>query len=201
MARPAAHAVIRRAAQSASPDPEAPGDGQTAAFFEAVERAAAALLDPRSQALLRGELEFELARSIGAPHGAARIDTETVSIRGEWDVSAARARVREVVTVLGGSSYDVVRAMTLVSELARNIVLYTPGGRIDFGPSHNPRGLVVRATDEGAGIANLDEVLSGRHRSSTGLGRGLIAAKRLAHRFQIETGPGGTRIEAHVRLG
>jgi serine/threonine-protein kinase RsbT len=58
----------------------------------------------------------------------------------------------------------------------------------------------VRATDQGPGIPNLNEVLSGRYRSKTGLGKGLIGVKRLATRFTIHTDASGTHIEAEVRL-
>jgi len=42
--------------------------------------------------------------------------------------------------------------------------------------------------------------MSGKYRSTTGLGRGLLGVKRLADRFTIKTGKGGTSIEAEVLL-
>ena len=44
------------------------------------------------------------------------------------------------------------------------------------------------------------EVLSGRYRSATGLGRGLLGVKRLADRFNIRTSKSGTHVEAEVNL-
>jgi serine/threonine-protein kinase RsbT len=90
---------------------------------------------------------------------------------------------------------------TVVSELARNIVSYTQGGTIELilTSDGQPR-ILVRATDSGNGIANLDEVLSGRYRSTTGLGRGLLGVKRLADRFNIRTSKSGTQVEAEVNL-
>src|SRR4029453_10975054 len=49
--------------------------------------------------------------------------------------------------------------------------------------------------DSGGGISNLDEVLSGRYRSTTGLGVGLVGARRLMDRFQIDSGGHGTTIQ------
>ncbi|HKY34651.1 MAG TPA: ATP-binding protein [Polyangiaceae bacterium] len=170
------------------------------ALFVALEKQAATLLDRWRGALLHGELEFELASSVSGIMAAAPIVPEAVEVRSEWDVSVARARSRELMTALEANSYEVVRVMTLVSELARNIVLYTPGGRIAFELWHDPRSLVVRATDNGPGIPNLSDVLAGRYRSKTGLGKGLLGVRRLSSRFTIHTDSAGTRIEAEVRL-
>jgi serine/threonine-protein kinase RsbT len=177
------------------------------AFFGTVERCAATFLDRKYQSLLHGELQFELGRLMAETSRLTKSgtgDAQSIAVRpgkaGEWDLSVVRARAREHVTALGGSSFDVVKAMTLASELARNIVLYTPGGRIELAPSDKPRGLCVRAIDEGPGIANVELVLSGKYRSKTGLGRGLLGAKQLCYRFEIETNAHGTRIEAELRF-
>jgi serine/threonine-protein kinase RsbT len=170
-------------------------------LFVALERQAATLLDRTKRAVLRGELEFELASSVSSGVvPVAPTDHEPVQIRTEWDVSVARKRSRELMTALGADSHQVVGVMSLVSELARNIVLYTAGGRIAFEVCRDPRSLVVRASDEGPGIPNLTEVLAGRHRSRTGLGKGLLTVRRLSTRFTIHSGSSGTRIEAEVRL-
>lgn len=170
------------------------------AFFLALEQHASLRLDRRGRALLHGELEFELATAISGVVPIAPSADHSMSIRSEWDVSVARARARELMTALEANSYDVVKAMTLVSELARNIVLYTPGGEIVLTAVHDPKSLIVRARDQGPGIPNLNDVLSGRYRSKTGLGKGLIGVRRLATRFTIHTDTGGTQIEAEVRL-
>jgi serine/threonine-protein kinase RsbT len=170
------------------------------ALFFALEKQAATVLDRWTRALLHGELEFELASCVSGVIAAAPIAPDAVDVQSEWDVSVARARSRELMTALGAKSYEVVKVMTLVSELARNIVLYARGGKISFEPCQSPRSLVVRATDDGPGIPNLPDVLAGRYRSKTGLGKGLLAVKRLSSRFTIHTDSSGTRIEAEVRL-
>jgi serine/threonine-protein kinase RsbT len=188
---------VRRATGTDHGDQEA---RDMSSFFVALEKHAATFLDRRAQALLHGELEFELATSISGVLAAAPIADQSIDIRSEWDVSVARARAREIMTALEAKSYEVVKVMTLVSELARNIVLYTRGGRLVLTPTQSPRSLVVVATDQGPGIPNLDEVLSGRYRSKTGLGKGLLGVKRLATRFMIQTDARGTQVEAEVRL-
>lgn len=195
-----ARTLIQQARRSTGTDGRVLEPADLSAFFIAVEEQAARLLDRRTQSLLHGALEFELSTSISGTLAAAPMVDESLEIRTEWDISVARARAREIMTALGARSYEVVKVMTLVSELARNIVMYTSGGRIVFTPAQSPRSLGVRATDGGPGIPNVAEVLSGNYRSKTGLGKGLVGVKRLATRFTIETNPNGTHIQVEVRL-
>ena len=65
------------------------------------------------------------------------------------------------------------------------------------GPRGGGAGIEIVAHDEGPGIGNLDEILAGRYRSRTGMGLGLVGAKRLMDELTIETGPGkGTTVTA-----
>ena len=52
--------------------------------------------------------------------------------------------------------------------------------------------------DQGPGIANLDEVLSGQYMSATGLGRGLVGVRLLMDEFEIAA-PAGARHARHGR--
>ena len=55
---------------------------------------------------------------------------------------------------------------------------------------------MVRVEDQGPGIPHLDSVLAGTYRSSSGLGIGLLGARRLVERFHIESTPGqGTVVQ------
>ena len=53
---------------------------------------------------------------------------------------------------------------------------------------------MIIAQDQGPGIAQIDVILAGEYRSRTGLGRGILGAKKLADHFDIQTGPSGTTI-------
>ncbi|HUQ02095.1 MAG TPA: ATP-binding protein [Kofleriaceae bacterium] len=144
------------------------------------------------------EVLADLARSFAAEPPAPR----TIPIRAEDDISEARLTARAMCEQLGARQVVVQKIATVVSELARNIYMYTPGGRLELVPDTRDRTsrLTIRALDEGAGIANLEEIMAGRYRSKTGLGAGLRGTKRLVDRFAIDTGPGGTRIEIGVDL-
>jgi serine/threonine-protein kinase RsbT len=102
---------------------------------------------------------------------------------------------------MGAKSFAMHKIMTIVSELARNIVSYARTGVLEFTPLKEQRSrLVIRAVDSGPGIPNLQAVLSGNYQSKTGLGKGLLGTKQLADRFEISTGPTGTVVVVEVRL-
>lgn len=126
---------------------------------------------------------------------------KTIPIRAESDVSIARSEARRLCETLGTTGFTVQKITTIVSELARNIVSYTDGGSIEINPrTDGIRRVQMLASDRGKGIANLEEVLSGSYKSRTGLGRGILGVRKLADRFDIETGERGTRIQVEVRL-
>jgi signal transduction histidine kinase len=123
----------------------------------------------------------------------------TLELRYEHDVVLARQRARQIAEMLGCDPQDQTRLATAVSEIARNAFRYAQGGRVTFDVVH--RGevvpmLMVRVIDDGPGIANLDAVLNGRYQSTTGMGLGLLGARRLTDHFQISSAPGrGTVVE------
>lgn len=134
----------------------------------------------------------------GEPLGS---DHFSIAIRSEADVGAARSEARRLCTRAGADAFTMQKVTTIVSELARNIVLYAQTGTIDIRPTGaNGRRFSITAIDAGPGIPNLDQILSGQYKSKTGLGRGLTGVKRLADRFDVSTGHAGTRVVAEVSL-
>jgi signal transduction histidine kinase len=132
----------------------------------------------------------------GGPEIALEID-----VLSEKDVARARVSVRELCQKLGARPLSLQKIATIVSELARNMVLYAGGGKLLVGSVGGDRKcVVIRAVDEGSGIPDLEAILAGRRVSRTGRGLGLIGTKRLADGFRIHTGPTGTWVEAEVNL-
>lgn len=139
----------------------------------------------------------ELLRLVGEPD---RADTTcAVDISSERDVMVARSEAVQLCTRLGATRFATQRVATVVGELARNIASYTPGGRIEVAHGGNGE-VVVHAKDRGSGIQNIEEILAGRYKSTTGLGLGLVGTKRLAEHFSIQTSPQGTSVEVHLKL-
>ncbi len=124
-----------------------------------------------------------------------------ISLITERDVVQARQRAREVAAELGLDNQDQIRLATATSEMARNAFRYARNGKVTFALKlEPPQRLEVTISDSGPGISNLDEILEGRYRSSTGLGMGILGTKRLMDEFEIEAEPSGTtvRMAKHI---
>ena len=116
----------------------------------------------------------------------------TLAIRDEHDTVSARQRSRQIARLLGFETQDQTRIATAVSEIARNAFRYASAGRVDFSldGDASPQAFVIRVSDEGPGIPNLQQVLDGRYQSSTGLGMGIVGARRLMDLLEITCNPG-----------
>ena len=132
----------------------------------------------------------------------------TVELTRENDVVLARQRARQLAAGLLLDPQDQNRFATAVSEIARNAHQYAGGGKVEFRVDHDaPPLLIARVIDRGPGIDRLKEILDGRYVSSTGLGLGVVGARRLTDIFSIESTPGvgtevviGKRIPASVHV-
>lgn len=115
----------------------------------------------------------------------------TIEIRHETDVVLGRQRARQIAAMLGFAQLEQTRVATAVSEIARNAFQYASGGRIEFLiESNTPSTFLIRVRERGPGIENLEGILNGQYSSHTGLGVGIIGAKRLMDRFEIKSSPG-----------
>ena len=76
---------------------------------------------------------------------------------------------------VGFGTVDQARITTAISELARNIYLYAGKGKIEIRQitDGNLNGLLVIASDEGPGIADVRKVMEDGFTTSGGLGAGM----------------------------
>ena len=120
----------------------------------------------------------------------------SLALRHDQDVVTARQRAAQLAQALGFDLSEQTRIATAVSEIVRNAFRYAVSGTVDFfiDVDARPQRLLVRVADRGRGIQQLDDVLSGRYRSTTGMGIGIQGARRLMDRFSIESSPGGTTV-------
>ena len=116
----------------------------------------------------------------------------TTQLSFEHDVVLVRQRARQVAQLLGFDAQDQTRIATAVSEIARNALNYGGGGKVEFEVNGKtaPQLMVIRISDRGRGIPNLLEIMEGRYQSRTGMGLGIVGARRLMDQFQIESAPG-----------
>jgi serine/threonine-protein kinase RsbT len=129
-----------------------------------------------------------------------RVQPCRLTIATEGDIITARMEARRICDEMSVKSFETQKVTTVVSELARNIISYTSGGRMEIVPLDTARRIVISAVDEGPGIPHLAKVMSGDYQSRTGLGRGLMGTKRLAVVFDVTTGSGGTRVVAEIAV-
>ncbi len=121
----------------------------------------------------------------------------TLAVACERDTVAARQRARQLARLLGFDAQDQTRISTAVSEIARNAFNYAGGGRVEYSIEGrtSPQLFIVRIRDTGPGVHNLDDILEGRYKSSTGMGMGILGARRLMDHFEIDSAPGkGTTV-------
>jgi len=119
-----------------------------------------------------------------------------IDVVAEYDVVTARNHAKTLAAEVGFGASEQIKIATVVSELARNIFQYAGEGHIDIrGLEGEQAGVEIAAIDHGAGIRDIDAVLSGGYKSKTGMGIGLIGARRLMDAFEIDTKPGvGTTV-------
>ena len=138
------------------------------------------------------------------PGAAAGGSDKRIAVTSEKDIAAARLEAWSEAVRIGLSKFTSVKVATAVSELARNIVFYAGQGSIELHArldAHETR-LEIVAADQGAGIAaeTLESIFAGTFRSERGMGKGLVAVRRLVDEFQIDTRPGrGTRVSCVFR--
>lgn len=135
---------------------------------------------------------------------ASAIPLLSLELRYEQDVVLARQRARALVQLLGFDVHDQTRIATAVSELARNAFEYAGGGLVRFLVERDETGaasFVARIRDNGPGIEDVNRILDGQYVSKTGMGLGILGARRLSDRFTIESERGkGTSVEIARRL-
>jgi serine/threonine-protein kinase RsbT len=138
-----------------------------------------------------------LAQGNGDSPAAGRsfIPTErSFPVTEEKDIATARLEAWSEAVRIGFSKFTSVKVATAVSELARNIVFYAGKGKVELrSVSDGKRArLEIVASDQGPGIdaARLAQIYDGSYRSTRGMGKGLMAVKKLVDEFDLATGPG-----------
>lgn len=127
-------------------------------------------------------------------------DKAVIPIRTVMDIVTARQHGRELALQSGFSETESTLIATIISELARNIVLYAQTGEIVLGKAgggENQRGVIIISRDHGPGIPDVQRALVGGYSTSGGLGLGLSGVRRMVDEFYIDTGTDkGTTVTA-----
>src|SRR5581483_38568 len=124
-----------------------------------------------------------------------------MEIRREHDVVLARQRARQIAAALKFDPQDQTRIATALSEIARNAFQYAGGGMVEFQIQKDAEpALQISVSDKGRGIADIDQILDGKYVSATGMGLGVIGARRLMDIFSVETSSKGTTVVLGKRI-
>ncbi|GAB3966018.1 ATP-binding protein [Actinoallomurus acanthiterrae] len=121
----------------------------------------------------------------------------TLPITSDMEIAGVRQAVREVAVAAGFSLVEQTKLVTAASELARNTLVHGGGGRLEITilEQSGGRGVRLRFSDQGPGIADVEAALADGYTTGHGLGLGLGGSRRLVQEFSIDTGPGrGTTV-------
>lgn len=121
------------------------------------------------------------------------LGAEELDIRDESDVVIVRRRVRDLAELHGFDVFGAAALTTATSELARNVLVHGGGGcaSLEVVERAGRRGVRIRFSDEGPGIANVELALSGGFSTGRSLGLGLSGSRRLVDEFELHTEVGG----------
>lgn len=153
-----------------------------------------------AKALSPGPGSGPVSAAAGAAAATVPMVPKKFSIEQEKDIATARLEAWSEAVRIGLSKFASVKVATAVSELARNIVFYAGKGSVELRSVKDDRGVLglqIIAADQGPGIpqAKLDEIWAGTYKSQRGMGKGLVAVKKLVDDFQLDTRPGvGTTV-------
>lgn len=186
---PTARGIIRRARQR-QPSPAT----DLAEFMDVVLHGARLFVEEPRRTRLVAELNDLFADS------KPKAEKVQLTVDDEHAARRARLTVRQLAQGMGAKKLVALRAATALSELTRNLLMYAGRGEVEIQIERTPPLLRVVVSDRGPGIPDIEEILAGRYRSKTGLGRGITGVQKLADGFRIETGAHGTRVEFEVDL-
>jgi serine/threonine-protein kinase RsbT len=124
---------------------------------------------------------------------------ETISIRivSETDIFFIQNELMKVIVPIGFGLVDQNKIKTIVSELAYNIIKYAKRGSIKISQIEEggKKGVIIKATDRGPGIIDINNALQDNYSTGGTLGLGLPGIKRMAGNLKVESNPDeGTKV-------
>jgi anti-sigma regulatory factor (Ser/Thr protein kinase) len=122
---------------------------------------------------------------------------QTIEVLYDSDVGAARRAARGLAENIGFHPTACEEIALTVTELATNLIKHAHGGKLILTPLADDMriGLEIESSDNGPGIANVEEALADRFSTAGSRGTGLGAVNRLMDEFDIVSkSRAGTRV-------
>ena len=115
--------------------------------------------------------------------------TISIKVENETDIFFIQNELVKVIKPIGFGLVDEKKIKVIVSELAYNIIKYATRGfiRISQLEERGKRGVVIKATDKGPGIDDIDKALQDNYSTSGTLGLGLPGIKRMADELKVNS--------------
>jgi serine/threonine-protein kinase RsbT len=112
-----------------------------------------------------------------------------ISIAVDLDVTRASMQARRCAMGQGFDTTATALLVTTVSELGTNIIKYAGRGEITIQPIQEgaKKGILIRAIDQGPGIADIKAAMQDHHSTGGTLGLGLPGVKRMMDDFEIRS--------------
>lgn len=141
-----------------------------------------------------------------AGEGCTILKRKKIKLMQPFDNELVIYHMRSMLTEAGFHKTDEYIVAAAASELATNILRYTPGGEMEISLIRDARGrtgVEVFASDSGPGIHDVGAAMREHFSSEPGsLGMGLPSVKRIMDEFEIESAVGlGTRVRARKWRG
>lgn len=129
------------------------------------------------------------------------LKNDALPITGPDDVVRVRQVVRAWATELKFSLVDQTKLVTATSELARNTLEHGKGGEMKIEVVENgpKKGIRLRFSDQGPGIADLNLALKDGYTTGSGMGLGLSGSKRLVNEFEVKSEVGRGTVVTVIR--
>ncbi|NUH65448.1 ATP-binding protein [Sulfitobacter sp. S0837] len=126
----------------------------------------------------------------------------SVNLEKGGDIATLRQIALTLTTAMGFASFERTRTVTAAVELARNAIEHGQKGRARFSLTEVDGKLALGLTviDQGRGIEKEKLDPTRDIVSTSGMGLGLRGVQRIAARFDVDTGPEGTRVHAEFLL-
>lgn len=113
----------------------------------------------------------------------------SIRVKDETDIFFIQNELMKVIKPIGFGLVDEKKIKIIVSELAYNIIKYATKGfiRVSRLEEMGKRGVVIKATDKGPGIDDIDKALQDNYSTSGTLGLGLPGIKRMADELKVNS--------------